>query len=304
MLSKSRNIALGLMGVLALGMPPATALNIGVTPSRIEVEINSSKMRTQSIRVLNASSEPIEVKAVVRSWVMSEDNKLQEVAPTEQSLEQWIVFTPSRFTIPAHGAQTLRFAIRPKVQPKPGEHRTVIYFEEIPSNSSQSKGVRIIGRLGVVIYGYVGKIQRIGVINSVTVETKPKAINAVFDISNQGNGYIRLNGQYAIWPVAKYPGAEATKPVANFGKPEAKIPEFVLDSGSLPSSPVLPDNRRQLRLPITKNLPPGNYVLDINGDLSGVPIDKGIPFTVPAVNNNLRQSKPTSQKLTNYLRNR
>ncbi|WP_341524938.1 fimbria/pilus periplasmic chaperone [Nostoc sp. UHCC 0302] len=304
MLSKSRNIALGLMGVLALGMPPATALNIGVTPSRIEVEINSSKTRTQAIRVLNPSSEPIEVKAVVRSWVMNEDNKLQEVAPSEQSLEQWIVFTPARFKIPAGGAQTLRFAIRPKVQPRSGEHRAVIYFEEVPPNNTQSKGVRIIGRLGVVIYGYVGKVKRVGVINSVTVDTKLKDLSAVFDISNQGNGYVRLNGQYAIWPAAKYPGAEATKPLANLGKPEAKIPKFVLDTGSLPSSPVLPENRRQLRLPITKKLPPGNYVLDINGDLSGVQINKGIPFTIPAVSNNQPQSNPAAQNLRNSIRNK
>lgn len=284
MLPKSRNIALGLIGVLALAMPPATALNIGVTPSRVELEINSNKTRSQSIRVLNPSSEPIEVKAVIRSWVMSEDNKLQEFSAGEQSLEQWIIFTPSKFTIPAGGAQTVRFAIRPKVQPKSGEHRAVIYFEEVPPGNDKSKGVRIVGRLGVVIYGYVGNIKRLGVLNSVTVDTKPKAVGAIFDISNQGNAYVRLTGQYAIWPAAQYPGAEATKPIANLGKPEAKVPANLLDAGLLPSSPVLPENRRQLRLPITKTLPPGNYVLDIKGDLSGVPIKKGIPFTVSGVN--------------------
>lgn len=284
MFQKSKNIALSLIGVLALGMPPAQAINIGVSPSRVEMEINSSKTRSQSIRVLNLSSEPVVVRAIVRSWVMSEDSKLQVVAPSEQSLEQWIVYTPSQFTIPARGAQTIRFAIRPRVQPQPGEHRAVLYLEEVPPIDAPSKGVRVMGRLGVVIYGYVGDVKRVGVVNSVTVDTKPNAISAVFDISSQGNAYVRLNGQYAIWPAAKYPGSEATKPLANLGSPKTKIPDVLLDAGALPSSPVLPNNRRQLLLPITKTLPPGNYVLDIDGNLSGLPIKKGIPFTVPNVN--------------------
>ncbi|WGV26384.1 fimbrial biogenesis chaperone [Halotia branconii] len=306
MFPKFRNIALSAIGLLALGMPPATALNVGVTPSRFELEINSKNTRSQSIRLLNLSSKPVEIKAFVRSWVMSQDNKLQDVAPTAESLDQWIVFTPSRFIIPARGAQTIRFAIRPKTQPKPGEHRAVLYLQEVsPKNQVDPKTkMRVISQIGVVIYGYVGDVKRTGVLNSVAVDTKKKTQNAVFDVSNQGNAYVRLNGQYAIWPAAKYPGSEATKPIANVDKPNAKLPENVVDAGYLPFSPVLPNNRRQLQLPITKNLPPGNYVLDINGDLSGVAINKGIPFTVPVANTIEAQVKPAVRNLRNSLRSK
>jgi hypothetical protein len=44
---------------------------------------------------------------------------------------------------------------------------------------------------------------------------------------------------------------------------------------------VLPGSRRQLVLQEQLDLAPGAYVLDINGDLSGMPIDRAIPFTVP-----------------------
>ncbi|MBD2523584.1 molecular chaperone [Nostoc sp. FACHB-133] len=308
MFYKSRNIGLGLIGALVLGMPTATALNIGISPSRIEMEV-SSKTRSQSIRVLNLSSESVELKASVRSWAMSEDNKLQDVAPSEQSLEQWIVFTPSQFKIPAGGAQTIRFAVRPRVQPKQGEHRAVIYLEEVrPANQAnqvnkpKTKSVRVAARVGVVIYGYVGDVKRVGIVNSVTVDTKPNTPNAVFDISNQGNAYVRLKGQYAIWPATKYPGAEATGLLTNFGKPGAKVPENVLDAGLLPSAPILPSNRRQIRLPITTKLPPGKYVFDINGELSGVSINKGIPFTVPLGNTIEAKTPPTSRNLRNSLR--
>ncbi|MBC1221482.1 molecular chaperone [Nostoc sp. UCD121] len=305
MFHKPQNIALALIGTIALGMPPATALNVGVSPPRMELEMNS-KQRVQSIRVVNRSSETVEMKASVKSWTMNENNKLEEIMPSEQSLSQWIVFTPSRFTIAPGGTQTIRFTIRPKTQPKVGEHRAVLFLEEVASNQPKaSNTVATVGRVGVVIYGYTGAVKRVGVLNSLTVDTKPNAMKAVFDISSQGNGYVRLNGQYAIWPAAKYPGAEVTKPIANLGKPQAKEIANLVDVGLLPTAPILPDTRRRVLLPITKKLLPGNYVLDINGELNGVAIQKGIPFTVdaPVANNSRTQPQPTSQNLRDSLKN-
>nr|WP_318780305.1 fimbria/pilus periplasmic chaperone [Atlanticothrix silvestris] len=306
-LPKSINIALGVMGALALSMPPAIAINVGVSPPRFHIDMNSNKTRSQAIRVLNLDSQPVELKVYVQSWVMNEENKVQIVPPKEQSLEQWVVFTPSRFIIPPGGSQTVRFAIRPRVKPQSGEHRAVLYFEEIPKTISRSKGVTLVGKLGVAIYGYVGDIKRIGVLNAVNVDTKKDTLNAVFDISSQGNASVNMQGQYAIWPAAKYPGVEATKPIANLNKPEAKITEPVADAGVLPTTLVLPDTRRRVLLPITKTLPPGNYVLDINGQLNGVAIKKGIPFTVPVdaplANKVSTQTQPAANKLRDSLKN-
>ncbi|NJS16973.1 MAG: hypothetical protein HC787_09285 [Nostocaceae cyanobacterium CSU_2_110] len=52
---------------------------------------------------------------------------------------------------------------------------------------------------------------------------------------------------------------------------------------------------------LTDKLPPGNYVLDINAELSGIPIQKGIPFTVKATANT---SKPTKLPVTSLKGNR
>jgi hypothetical protein len=303
MFRKAANLALSLVGLLALGIPSAEALNIGVSPSRIELELNRNT-RTQAIRVLNFSSKPVDIRAYVRTWKMSEDNKFVEVPPTAESLDQWVVFTPSQFTVPARSAQTLRFAIRPRVEPKPGEHRAVIYFEELPSADNQTNGVRSVGRMGVVIYGYVGDIKRVGVLNSITVDPQPNGVTANFDVSSQGNGYVRLDGQYAIWPAAEYPGAEATKPIPNVDKPGQKLPENLLGAGKLPLLPVLPDTRRRLQLPITQKLAPGKYILDINGELNGVKIEQGIPFVVPEATATTSNSTKPQPANTRNLRNR
>ncbi len=293
MFKGTRSIALSVIAALAFGIPSATAIEVGVSPPRFELEMNG-KMSSQSISITNLSDQPVEMKAYIRTWTMSQNNELQDVESTEQSLDRWIVFTPSKFTIPPRASQTVRFAIRPKIQPQTGEHRAVLYFEEVVPETKNLDTVTTVGRMGVVIYAYAGQVKRAGALNSVTVDTKRNALSAVFDVSSNGNGYVRMNGQYTIWPVAKYPGAKNTQLLPNLGKPGTKLPDNVLDAGVLPVSPVLPATRRLLRLPINKKLPPGNYVLDINGKLSETTIDQGIPFTIPVPTNS---SKPvTSSK--------
>ncbi len=109
---KTTGIALGLISALALGIPSADAIHIGVSPPRVEVKIKD-KSRSKTIKIANFDKKPVEMRAYVRSWTVDKDGKLQLVKSTAQTLDRWIVFTPSRFTIPAGGTQTVRFAIRP-----------------------------------------------------------------------------------------------------------------------------------------------------------------------------------------------
>lgn len=296
---KTTGIALGLISALALGIPSADAIHIGVSPPRVEVKIKD-KSRSKTIKIANFDKKPVEMRAYVRSWTVDQDGKLQLVKSTPQTLDQWVVFTPSRFTIPPGKTQTVRFAIRPKLEPNPGEHRAMLYFEEIPPQGrDNTKAVQTVGRLGVAIYAYAGEIKKVGVLNSVNVDSQANGVKAIFDVSNKGNARVEMKGQYAIWPAAKYPGAKATQPLKKKGSEPIKLPQNMLHAGRLNSAPVLGDTRRQLVLPIKKKLPPGNYVLDINGELGGVPIDKGIPFTVRATANT---PKPAKSPVTSFTK--
>ncbi|GJD21210.1 unknown protein [Rivularia sp. IAM M-261] len=279
---KASSLVLSAIALLS-GIPTANAIEIGVSPPRMEINLNAKNNRSNAITISNLSDKPVEMKAYVRNWKINEKNMLEDVPSTENSLDQWIIFTPSRFTIPPRKTQTVRFAIRPKVKPATGEYRAVIYLQEAaPASSPDDDKINTIGRVGVVVYAYAGEIKRVGTVNSVTVDTKPNQVRAVFDVSNQGNAHIRIEGQYAIWRAGKYPGAKATEPLKNAGNPNAKLPADVVKAGVIDLVPVLPSNSRRLVLPLIEKLPPGNYVLDINANLSGTSVDKGIPFTVPA----------------------
>lgn len=293
-------ITSSLIGLVVFGLSSAKALEINVTPPRMDLDI-TKQTRSNTIKITNFSDKPAEMKAYVRNWIMDEKNQLQDSPSNEQSLDQWIVFTPSRFTVPPRGTQTIRFAIRPKVKLNPGEYRAVIYLEEIPSNNPNSENIETLGSVGVVIYGNAGEIKRVGTVNSVTVDTKPNAIKAIFDVSNKGNAHIRMGGQYAIWRAGNYPGAKATQTINGAGNSKAKLPANVVQTGTIELPPVLPNNRRQLVLPLIEKLPPGKYVLDINANLSGMAVDTGIPFTVPPTANASQPSSSPASRINSAI---
>jgi hypothetical protein len=202
--------------------------------------------------------------------------------PTEHSLDRWMVINPLRFTVDPGGFQTVRFSVRPKLEPAPGEYRAMIYFQQDPGFAQTADGpVRVVGRIGVAVYGYVGDVERTGRLNRVSVDSEGALPEARFDISNTGTAHVRMLGQYAVWSADAYPGADKTGEIERLGFDEGvALPEGMIEAGVLPGLPVLPNVRRQLPMRVGRALPPGKYVLDINGDLSGEPLDLGVPFTV------------------------
>jgi P pilus assembly chaperone PapD len=311
-----QKICTGVLAIAALTVASelsASALSIGVSPPRFELKIDEKRPTTEVFRVVNIGTKPATFKLYVQSWMLDETNKIQPLPPNEQSLDKWILVNPGQFTLPPGKSQTVRFSIRPRVKPQAGEHRALIYIEEILSqeNNTEKSGtpVKVVGRYGVGVYAYVGDIKKVGVVNSIEIDAKNASVKATFDVSSRGTAYVRLNGQYAIWQAAKYPGAKNTQQITQLDKAKPKLPDGMVTVGTLPSTPVLPSTRRQLILNISQQLAPGNYVLDLNGELSGVQIDKGVTFNVPAKVNTQsvggsNQLKRSSSNLKSLLRNR
>ena len=264
--------------LLALGLASPLAAQLGVSPTRFELSLEG-RPSTQSVRVFNFGKRDVNIQVSVVNWDLDEHNKVRHLPPTEQSLDQWIVVNPVRFAIPAGSSQTVRFSIRPKLRPAPGEHRAMIYFQQLPAEKDETPGLDVLYRLGLGIYGYVGEITRKAELHSVTV----KGRIAWFDITSQGSANVRLQGQYALWPAASYPGTAKTGLIENLGKPETVLPAGILEAGALPAgTPVLPGDRRQVPLELHQPLPAGNYVLDLNGTLGDAELNLAVPFTVTA----------------------
>ena len=257
--------------------PPA---QIAVSPPFYELSLDSGANRG-SLKLLNMGQNPVRVTVSAYSWILDTDNQLQIVEPDEQSLVQWMIINPLQFEIPAGGFQTVRFSIRPRVKPLQGEHRAIIYFDQVLPQQEQQK-LRVQFRLGVAVYGYVEEITRIAELHDVVINAGAESVQISFDISSQGNAHVRMDGHYAIWPAAAYPGLEQS--AAAFPKasqPEAESTTAVIHTDTLPSFPVLPGYRRILRFTIPEALPPGEYVFDFQATLAQLVLHKAITFTVP-----------------------
>ena len=263
------------------GDPEDGAVTLGVSPPRLEVEIDPQGT-TGAFRTYNLGTRTVTVQTSLATWQLDERNQIELVEPTEQTLDQWLLLSPSTFTIPPGEEQVVRFSIRPRVQPNPGEHRAMIFLDPIVEDSGE--GITTAARLGVTVYGNVGDVVRRGTLHDITI--RPSTSNQVgefeveldFDIASEGLNHIRMDGQYSIWHADQYPGTEATSliPISD----DTELPDGTVFVGYLPNTPVLPATRRTLSTLVPQSLEKGNYVLDIEGFLGEEEIEREMPFTV------------------------
>lgn len=262
--------------------PPEAPAQIAVSPSRVELTLDGGAGATEAVRVFNLGKEPVEVRVSVATWELDEANQVRLVEPDEQSLETWMVINPLRFTLPPGESQAVRFAVRPRVEPTPGEHRAMIYLSQEPPPSVEG-AVRVRFRFGVAVYGYAGDVERRGELVEavVDVEDPETAPEARLRIASRGNAHVRLAGRWALWPADAYPGKDDPAPLPDPSTFRPGPPQTLLAVGKLPETPVLPGATRSLEFPLTAGLAAGDYVLEVRGHLSRMPIHEAIRFTVP-----------------------
>ena len=272
---------LRLVGIAAALLPvlaDAQMATIGISPLRIEMALGSRPV-AEAIQIMNLGSAPIDLSVSVSNWILDEANQVQVIEPTEQSLDQWIVISPLRLTLAPGRLQTVRFTVRPKVKPEPGEHRAMVFFEEVPEAEPRPGQTRVVGRVGVAVYANVGEVTRRAVLNCLEVVTVGRTTAAVFDISSEGTAHARMSGRYLVWPVDRFQSAAATAVPPPIGGPSV-VPDGAVEAAELPPTPVLPGFRRRIVMRLAQSLEAGSYVLEIDGRLGEQPLRLAYPFAV------------------------
>ncbi len=243
---------------------------MAVSPSRFELDLDSGP-GAQAVRVSNLGQKAIAVEVRVLNWDLDEENRVRALPPEEQSLDQWMVINPLRFTVPAQGSQTVRFAIRPRVLPEPGEHRAMIFFEQVGQEESSGFEVRV--RMGVAVYAQIGEARREGRLEEIEVDDQGAGLR----IASEGNACVRLAGEWALWPVDSFPGAGKV-----LLSPEGDPPPGAVAAGSLPGTPVLPGTRRSVVARWPEPPAPGRYVLELKGQLGEESISRAVEVELAA----------------------
>lgn len=252
---------------------------VGLSPQILDIALDGTA-NSQAFRLFNYTAEDKNVKVRVANWTMDGDGKVSEIPTTEQSLDGWLVINPLEFTVKAGQNQVVRVAARPAVALTPGEHRAMVYFEEQPQDKAPGAAttLRTVFRFGAAVYGHVGPVERKGVLVGLEVA----ASSAVLQLRNDGNATSRCGGSFAIWRKADFPGDANTAAIAKVGTADAELPPGVVQAGRLPTDAVLPGATRRVSFETAKALPPGDYVLDLNGSFGDSPLDRSQSFHVGA----------------------
>lgn len=232
--------------VLLFGAEVNAAQNLepklAISPSRIE--ISPEKKATESITVLNLGSKPMEVEVNVQNWDFDNNNNYRALPPNEQSLDQWLIINPVRLTIPAKSQQTVRLAVRPRVEPKAGEHRAMVFFRQL---NDQGKDINFKFNVGVPIYAYFGEVKREA--DLLGIEFDPIKLQFVFDIASKGNAYVRPEGVFiAMKAVDAGTDAELLERL-DLNKMSVDNLQ-ALAGGKLAAKPVFAGTRRQVTSPV------------------------------------------------------
>jgi hypothetical protein len=264
--------------LLSAALAAPVRAQIAISPIIQETRLDQPA-KVMTFRLTNFDNRPRQVSASVANWTINENGDIRVLPSDETSLDRWVIVSPLQFTLAPKSSQTIRVAIRPAMELAPGEHRAMVYFDEkLAPRTADQKGMRGAFRIGAAIYAYQGEPQRLGHILGL----KADASGLRGQMTSEGSSHARLEGYYAIWRADAFPGLAAS-PFASLttAPPKKAWPAGVADASELNHVPVLPGGRRPLQAPFAK-LPPGSYVVEFRGGMSGVPAPAALPFTVPA----------------------
>lgn len=242
----------------AASIPPP---QVAISPPRVEIAFENGSA-SSAVRLFNLGQESLEVEVAVGDWYLDEDNQIVRTAPSEDSLARWMLLSPRRFRVEGQESQALRFAFRPKTQPRDGEHRAMLYLRQVQPERRADE-TQFLFQFAVPVYVSSGEIIRDGKLNGIEVAYEDGVLNADFDITSDGNAKVRMNGKYRV---RKLDGLGGQLPGDT----------LVEHADVLPDMPVLAGTRRTVQIMQPLNLPSGRYAFEVDGDLA----ERGFSTTV------------------------
>ncbi len=269
---------------------------VGISPPFLDINFEQAQ-KTQALRLFNLSGKKINVRVSVQPWQQSESGAVAFVPSSEDTIDQWVVLNPAKFSLTAGKSQVVRFSLRPAVQLPPGEHRFMMIFDEeeqadlIESDGEAQGAMQALFRIESAVYVQVGEPVRTGTIGLKQSSAKQLELS----LSNTGNANTRIRGQAAIYPAVDYPGEAATTELPGVQNPDFVLPKGAIRMQLIPASPALPGNTRPVFITLIEALAPGKYVLDLNGRVGDTVLDRAFAFEIQAGKPRAAKPVPAAQ---------
>lgn len=253
-----------LLWLVAFAASTVAEAQIAISPQILDVQLDNAT-QTYAFRLYNYLQEDKRVRVSLANWTLDENNQVSVLAPTETSLDRWTVINPIEFDLAAGKSQAVRLAIRPAVPLAAGEHRVMVYFDEIPLTDPSKEApatLRARFRIGAAVYAHVGPAKHEGTINSITADHDGFRIG----VTTTGNATTRFDGQYVVYAASAFPGKGKVPAIDKIDMPDMKLPPNAIAGGRIPATAVLPGTTRTVKESFKgKALAPGRYVICFSG---------------------------------------
>ena len=236
---------------------------LAISPPRIEMFPDEGKAYS-SITIINLGNQATKVQVTAENWDFDSQNNYRALKPTPQSLDQWLIINPVNLEVPGNGQQTIRFAIRPRAKPEPGEHRAMIFFQQL---SASHDGVNVLFKVGVPVYAFFGDVKREAKVHSLSLDQEKLELN--LDMSSLGNAYVR--GEGAFMMVESGTDFSREQLLTALNAETAEVTDVKpLAKGKLSSKPVFAGERRTVKVPVVvKETLPASYLLVVKLNIAG-----------------------------------
>jgi fimbrial chaperone protein len=263
--------------VIAAFANPYAHAQIAYNPQLFDIPLDHPGA-TYAFRLSNLSKDDKQVKVTIANWEMDDNNEVRVIPGSEQSLDQWIVVNPGDFVLKAGASQAVRFSVRPAIPLSPGEHRAMIFFDEVlPPQDPGKHALHGRFRIGAAVYGQVGTATRTGTIREIRADDHSLSIR----VASDGSSNARFKGQFTVWKKQDYPGLDKVPVYPDIDKPDFKLPAGPLRAGTLPNNAVLPGTERNVATDFgSGTLAKGDYVVALNGNFGDTPIKQAADFSV------------------------
>jgi P pilus assembly chaperone PapD len=243
----------------------------GVQPSTFMLDI-TDKPLNESLTVFSMKKRPITMRVEVYAWTLDDQGQLKLVTSSPKTLDQWMVINPLRFTIPPSGSQVIRFSVRPRIKPEPGEYRAIIYLVEEPdAQGDKESPVQFVGKFGVGVYGNVEPVVHAPKLIDLSYK-RPESVISLH-LRNSGNVHARFRGRYIVWEKESFPGLDTVRKLSDVIEP-GKEPKGYLGSGAFPGDPVLAGTDRLYKVKVTIPKVSVPYFVVVLGELDEKPVEK------------------------------
>lgn len=234
-----------------------------VNPGRFIFNLKPGEMTTGAIEVTNSGEEPIEVRAVLYDWTLSDSDELV-IFPgktRDDSLNDLVKFNPRQFKLGPKEKQLVRFSIKVPETGFDSERKGIVFFEQDSPFEQDGIGAKVTTQVGTTIYVIPTTVQMVFRLAKVQVYFPPTGdpLGLVL-VGNEGVAHVRYSFSYKV--------------VGEKGK--------VLEEGSVSEQVLLAGFHRVVSFPLKTKLENGRYNLVTTFQFYGTDrkVTSSVPFEV------------------------